>query len=196
MSPKHDKGKQRETFDVEAEDERFQRIHQTLQWNQRTLPSLITIAERVLENLNTVKSVAGLDKEDILDDLERVRAFLPQIQAANAESLEKASIDPGSVDMKNVEADEKFIQMSLGLGVFEDRTRKEGSDSLSGESSYEDDSEEDSDETSTSSGISESTGDESDDDQPLPFWPIKALPRRAGRPQIVLSETTTSSKGD
>ncbi|KAF8138067.1 hypothetical protein K438DRAFT_1880752 [Mycena galopus ATCC 62051] len=207
MSLNQEKGKQRETIEVEDDDARLERI------------------QRVLEKLNTVSPATGRDMENILntssssepgpvngasssDLLARVQAFLPQIQASNAALAEK---DPHSLDIENVDGDEKIIQMSLGLGVFEDRSGREGSQSESeDESSVDEDAMEDSDESSTDTDSSSSSEDESsslESDEsggrkiaPLPkrallARAIKPLPGgRAGRPEIVvLAETTTEN---
>ncbi|KAF7360352.1 hypothetical protein MVEN_00764900 [Mycena venus] len=220
MSSAQDKGKQpqRETIEVEDDDARLQRI------------------QRILEKLNTGAPAAGRDVESILNAadaseprpvnegslnelLARVQAFLPQIEASNAALVEK---DPRSLDIENTDGDEKVIQMSLGLGVFEDRSGREGShsDSASDEESSEDEDEdameEDSSESSTSSDSSdesssseeESSSFESDDsgvpNQGRKFAPlpkrallarsIRPLPGKSSRPEIVvLSETNTKN---
>ncbi|KAJ7927583.1 hypothetical protein B0H13DRAFT_1038270 [Mycena leptocephala] len=217
----HDKGKkpQRETIELEDDEARLERI------------------QRVLEKLNTVSPTAGRGMESILNAagasepgprsegslnelLTRVQAFLPEIQASNATLLQKASLDPHSVDIENVEGDEKVIQMNLGLGLFEDRSGMEGSESepetdknsdidVEEEDAMEEDSDEsssDTDGSDESSSEDESSEAESDDsggaDQRRSFAPlpkrallareIKPLARR-GRPEIVvLAETTTN----
>ncbi|KAL7331361.1 hypothetical protein PS15p_203563 [Mucor circinelloides] len=53
------------------------------------------------------------------DILSRVQAFLPQLKNAN-EQLEKA--DPSKLDIENVdEEDGQYIEMNLGLGVYEEK---------------------------------------------------------------------------
>ncbi|KAF7723787.1 hypothetical protein EC973_001700 [Apophysomyces ossiformis] len=52
--------------------------------------------------------------------LSRVQAFLPQLQAANEELKQQ---DPSELDIENVEEDDsQYIEMNLGLGVFEEKT--------------------------------------------------------------------------
>ncbi|KAI9486698.1 MAG: hypothetical protein EXX96DRAFT_534924 [Benjaminiella poitrasii] len=62
------------------------------------------------------------------DILSRVQAFLPQLKAAN-EELEK--LDPSKRDIENVdEEDEQYIEMNLGLGVYDlKKADQEDSDS-------------------------------------------------------------------
>ncbi|KAJ6588894.1 hypothetical protein B0H19DRAFT_1101839 [Mycena capillaripes] len=207
MSFSQDKGKQpqRETIEIEDDDARLERI------------------QRVLENLNTVSPAApGRDMDSIFNTagasesgprseeslnelLARVQAFLPQIEASNAVLVEKASADPHSVDIENVEGDEEVIQMNLGLGVFEDRSGREGSESESesDEESAEDSMEENSDEGSsdTDSSDESSSSEAESEDSVAPSRKIAPLPKRAllaratkplpRRPAIVvLSETT------
>ncbi|OAD81395.1 hypothetical protein PHYBLDRAFT_103513, partial [Phycomyces blakesleeanus NRRL 1555(-)] len=58
------------------------------------------------------------------DIMSRLQAFLPQIQAANA-SLQ--NMKPEDLDIEQVEEDEQYIEMNLGLGVYEHK--REVSDS-------------------------------------------------------------------
>ncbi|KAJ6595818.1 hypothetical protein DFH09DRAFT_147836 [Mycena vulgaris] len=205
------KGKQpqRETIEVEDDDARLQRI------------------QRALEKLNTISPTTGIESllhtggtsqpgpasgESLNDLLARVQAFLPEMQASNAALAEKAAMDPRSVDIENVEGDEKIIQMNLGLGVFEDRTGKErsASDEESSDADAEGEDEDDlddSDEHSTSTEDTDTTDESSSDEEsanpgqgrqfaPLPqrallSRPTKPLPRRARPEIVVLSETTT-----
>ncbi|KAI8372548.1 hypothetical protein EDC96DRAFT_52232 [Choanephora cucurbitarum] len=62
------------------------------------------------------------------DILSRVQAFLPQMKEAN-EQLKHA--DPSKLDIENVDDQEQYIEMNLGLGVFEEK--KDESDSSSDE---------------------------------------------------------------
>ncbi|KAJ7108502.1 hypothetical protein C8R44DRAFT_802876 [Mycena epipterygia] len=204
------KGKQpqRETIDVEDDDARLQRIQRALE-KLNTISSTATglDAERILNAAGTSQPGGG-SGESLNELLARVQAFLPQLEASNAALAEKVAMDPRSVDIENVEGDDKVIQMNLGLGVFEDRTGKEESDSSEEETSTEDE-EEDSDE----SGMDTTSDEYSSEDEstaagrqnqgrqfaPLPkrallSRPIKPLPQRTGRPEIVvLAETTTDN---
>ncbi|OCF33001.1 hypothetical protein I316_05339 [Kwoniella heveanensis BCC8398] len=99
--------------------------------------------------------------------LARVRAFLPQFQAANAQLLAKAADDPESVNIEKVNGD-RAIAMDLGLGVFDaprDSTSNLGPvvdsqipEGLSEE--HKSESEEDSSEESSSDSDSDSESDE------------------------------------
>ncbi|KAL1926785.1 hypothetical protein VTP01DRAFT_5431 [Rhizomucor pusillus] len=63
------------------------------------------------------------------DILSRVQAFLPQLKSAN-EELSKA--DPSKLNIENLEdEDERYIEMNLGLGVFEEKRPGNASDSNS-----------------------------------------------------------------
>ncbi|KAI8076455.1 uncharacterized protein B0P05DRAFT_545925 [Gilbertella persicaria] len=52
------------------------------------------------------------------DILSRVQAFLPQLKQAN-EQLKAA--DPSKLDIENVNEEGQYIEMNLGLGVFEEK---------------------------------------------------------------------------
>ncbi|KAG0231753.1 hypothetical protein BGW41_002105 [Actinomortierella wolfii] len=53
--------------------------------------------------------------------ISRLEAFLPKIRDANAELEKQVKLDPASVDIENVdeESGEQYIEMDLGLGVFD-----------------------------------------------------------------------------
>ncbi|KAJ7778328.1 hypothetical protein B0H16DRAFT_1878992 [Mycena metata] len=212
----HGKGKQplRETIEVEDDDARLERMQRVLEkLNTDGSPAPRRDLESLLGAANT-SSTAPANEGDLNELLARVQAFLPQMEASNAALAEKASVDPRSVDIENVDGDQEVVQMKLGLGVFEDRTGREGSDSESDEemSSGEEDSDQtssnsdSSDESSSSEDDSASSEEDSDDSSrpnqgrrfaPLPKRAlldraIRPLPRRGGPPQIVvLSEATT-----
>ncbi|KAF9363185.1 hypothetical protein BGX34_004689 [Mortierella sp. NVP85] len=55
------------------------------------------------------------------DILSRLENFLPKMKEANAQLEEQFKLDPKSVDIENVdeESGEQYIEMDLGLGVFD-----------------------------------------------------------------------------
>ncbi|KAF9109790.1 hypothetical protein BGX27_007209 [Mortierella sp. AM989] len=55
------------------------------------------------------------------DLLARLEDFLPKIKEANAQLDQTLKVDPKSVDIENVdeESGEQYIEMDLGLGVFD-----------------------------------------------------------------------------
>ncbi|KAG0070206.1 hypothetical protein BGZ89_001185 [Linnemannia elongata] len=59
-----------------------------------------------------------VDKSDLLSRLED---FLPKIKEANAQLDQQLKADPKAVDIENVdeESGEQYIEMDLGLGVFD-----------------------------------------------------------------------------
>ncbi|KAG6881715.1 hypothetical protein C0995_000977 [Termitomyces sp. Mi166 len=101
------------------------------------------------------------------DLLRRAQAFLPEFAASNAAIEQQRQVDPSSVDIECIEEDaERYIEMNLGLGLFEQRNRTpdrtSDDDSISSDSSSEsDDSDSEHDEretgreesTDTSSGV-------------------------------------------
>ncbi|KAF5352606.1 hypothetical protein D9756_006315 [Leucocoprinus leucothites] len=123
------------------------------------------------------------------DLLARVQAFLPQIQASNETLSQRMQEDPDSVNLEHIsESMDQYIQMNLGLGVFEDRSKKarddhdtEMSSTSSSSSSEEVDQDSDIDSDASSEIITSF----------VPVRPIKPLPRRSlnrARPQIVVLE--------
>ncbi|KAI9012604.1 hypothetical protein CLU79DRAFT_890664 [Phycomyces nitens] len=59
------------------------------------------------------------------DILSRLQAFLPQLEAANA-SLQ--NMKPEDLDIEQVEEDEQYIEMNLGLGVYEHKRHESDSE--------------------------------------------------------------------
>ncbi|KAJ3774511.1 hypothetical protein FB446DRAFT_728738 [Lentinula raphanica] len=51
--------------------------------------------------------------------LSRVQSFLPRIEASNAILNQRVETDPQSVDMEQLENSERYIEMNLGLGVYD-----------------------------------------------------------------------------
>ncbi|PPQ72996.1 hypothetical protein CVT26_014512 [Gymnopilus dilepis] len=135
--------------------------------------------------------------------LSRVQAFLPQIEASNALLTQRMQEDPASVDIEHIsEGSQQYIEMNLGLGVFEDRARKMDQDQ---QSSSEDSemSTSASDSSASESGSRVRRADEEDDSDYdtdesseiitcfVPSRPIRPLPRRASnkpRPDIIVLE--------
>uniref|UniRef100_A0A0W0FB34 Uncharacterized protein n=1 Tax=Moniliophthora roreri TaxID=221103 RepID=A0A0W0FB34_MONRR len=142
--------------------------------------------------------------------LSRVQAFLPQIEASNAELAQRMEMDPKSVDIEHIaEGTERYIEMNLGLGVFTAKTKSseedaemspssDSSDSTSSNSVESDsDSEYDSDSDDESGIISSSLPPHLSAVNPRMMMP---LPRRSlsdrsqkARPQIVVLNSTPSS---
>ncbi|KAI7865245.1 hypothetical protein BDF14DRAFT_1035266 [Spinellus fusiger] len=69
------------------------------------------------------------------DILSRLQAFLPQLQQANEELTTK---DTAALDIEQVEEDEPYIEMNLGLGVYEEKQQSTAADSDSGSGSGSD----------------------------------------------------------
>ncbi|KAJ7597708.1 hypothetical protein C8J56DRAFT_920747 [Mycena floridula] len=103
--------------------------------------------------------------------ISRIQAFLPQLEAAN-DLL--AQSDPRALDIECIEEDGPYVEMNLGLGVFEDKTDK--SDTSSSDSSSSDDSDSSSD-------------SDSDEDVMVTVdvpRPIRPLPKRSRMAEIVM----------
>jgi len=173
------KGRAMESLEIEDEDARQERL------------------QSILEKMNASSSCKQKDNATFLDPrktelpmpeatnqlLARVQAFLPRMEASNA-ILSQA--DPKSIDIEHVpETDDQYIEMNLGLGVFEDRKTTA--------SHPHSDSDSDNDDSSSSS-LSSSSSCDSEDDASDSFAdimlspasrPIKPLPKRMQpRPKI------------
>ncbi|KIK98215.1 hypothetical protein PAXRUDRAFT_134694 [Paxillus rubicundulus Ve08.2h10] len=174
--------KQNPSFlDVEDEDQRQKRIGS------------------LLEKLNVTQTASATNPLLSLTDdklgpitppnelLARVQAFLPAIEASN-EALTRSN--PEDIDIENVaEHEGHYIEMNLGLGVFESKRPRTGSGSEDASSSEESESDSNSDFDSESSSGSES-GDDDNSDSPSGSLvhtkavfsrPIKPLPRRVSQ---------------
>ncbi|KAJ3507752.1 hypothetical protein NLJ89_g6128 [Agrocybe chaxingu] len=128
--------------------------------------------------------------------LSRVQAFLPQLEASNAILSQKMQEDPSSVDIEHIsEGIDRYIEMNLGLGLFEDRSGRREHPNEDTEMST----------SSTSSSESSGKGQEDDSDFDsdasseiitcfVPSRPIKPLPRRAlnKRPEIIVLDQKDS----
>ncbi|KAM5543866.1 hypothetical protein V8D89_002483 [Ganoderma adspersum] len=114
------KAKQRatEVLEVEDEEQRHERMHDLLSRINASAPSVSSEPPRPFDfGDRSTFSVAPP-----LELLSRVQAFLPELAASNADLLRRANEDPNSVDIENVDDDQaQYIEMNLGLGVFETR---------------------------------------------------------------------------
>ncbi|EMD32447.1 hypothetical protein CERSUDRAFT_126841 [Gelatoporia subvermispora B] len=199
-----DKGKQRAaaTLDVEDEEERHARMQE--------------LFKKLGTSGSPRQGLEGPPKFDFGDRttfpappselLERVQAFLPQLAASNAELSRRVQEDPESVDIENVEEDEQYIEMNLGLGVLE--SRKDGAASSSDSededmSSATDSSSSSSSDSDSSSDLSESESESDlkevpmDEDASSPARPVRPLPHRKTKPEIVVlrEENALDSSG-
>ncbi|THH10959.1 hypothetical protein EW145_g961 [Phellinidium pouzarii] len=120
--------------------------------------------------------------------LERLHQLLPQMEAANAELVHRAQVDPESVDIEHLDnaEDGQYIEMNLGLGVYDmHRPTSEGVESNeSNARSISDASGSSDDDTSDSDTSGSETGNPATNHVRRPTLP---LPKRA-RPNIVVLE--------
>ncbi|KAF9238843.1 hypothetical protein BU15DRAFT_75064 [Melanogaster broomeanus] len=187
-------------LDVEDEEQRQTRIGSLLErLNVTSASASAQTPPSALLNVTDHKHTRG-PIEPPNELLARVQAFLPAIQASNAAL---AGENPEDVDIENLREDEEqYIEMNLGLGVFESKRPQTGSGSESTSSGSESESESESgsgtddvDSSSDSESGSEddadvsSTDDNSESDpdsdsgssvdmSPVIPRPIKPLPRR------------------
>ncbi|KJA16415.1 hypothetical protein HYPSUDRAFT_147737 [Hypholoma sublateritium FD-334 SS-4] len=187
-----------ETLEVEDEEHRQARI------------------QAYLEKLNassqtrTFSQPQGMPKFDFGDRttfpikpptelLSRVQAFLPQLEASNALLSQRAQEDPDSINIEHIpKGMEQYIEMNLGLGLFEDRSAPKADAAGTSEMST-------SSSSSDSDDNEQAQNDSSDDDSDksseiitsfVPSRPVKPLPKRAcnkGPPEIVVLHETSES---
>ncbi|KZP15372.1 hypothetical protein FIBSPDRAFT_1048167 [Athelia psychrophila] len=184
-----------QTLEIEGDDERLARLH-------RVFAKMNASAGYKAEPGSFPGSGVGKDAEmpdgEMTNQLlARVKSFLPQIESSNAAL---ASTDPAALDIENVgEEQEGYIEMNLGLGVFEDRKGQpssHSSDSSSSQSSsaHKTSSEEDSEDESDSDSDAEIITSSTDKLSRL----VKPLPRRTGSavgrgPMIVEVSSSSAS---
>ncbi|EGO25146.1 hypothetical protein SERLADRAFT_436907 [Serpula lacrymans var. lacrymans S7.9] len=183
-----------EMLDIEDDEERERRIGNLLERLNTSPHSTTPRSEPPLSFDFGERKTFQVDPPDEL--LARIKDFLPRLEAENAILAQRAQADPESVDIENVEDSDRYIEMNLGLGVFEDRSKRPG-ESETQSSSSEEDGTSDTSSTSTSSSSSdeELSDSSSDEDDNASSRPVKPLPSRTTRrPHIeVLQDTTTGS---
>ncbi|KAJ3479107.1 hypothetical protein NLI96_g9297 [Meripilus lineatus] len=203
----NEKARAVERLEIEDEDSRhfrFRNIFSQLDQSSQIQHPSLTKFEFGDRNTYSVDPPSEL--------LSRVKAFLPEISSSNDELTRRAQEDPSSVDIENVTAGGSYIQMNLGLGVFEQRggITRSTSGNIAAAEDQDTEMRLESD-SSPSSGASDSdldSSDESDSDgssidiisssiTTFSVRPIRPLPRRRStRPQVVvLGDSAASSLG-
>ncbi|CAL1693839.1 unnamed protein product [Somion occarium] len=164
-------------LDVEDEEQRQARMHNVLTQLDSKASRQAQAPPRPFE-FGDRKTFAVEPPSELLC---RLQSFLPELAASNAELVHRAREDPRSVDIENVEDESRYIEMNLGLGVFEDhsKTHPQTTDS---EMSEDDSSDSD---TSSVDIISDFASTIS--------RPIRPLPRRTTtRPAIIVLDDGNS----
>ncbi|KAF4564465.1 hypothetical protein EYR36_002399 [Pleurotus pulmonarius] len=176
-------------LDVEDDDARQRRIQLALEKLNQSSATAPAVSPFSFSNAKDYKFSPANEL------ISRVQAFLPQLEVSNSLLAKKMQEDPGSVDIENItEGESQYIEMNLGLGVFEQRNKNQEMDvdvDDSESSSYSSTS------TTSSSGSSASDDTTSDIDYDsdasseiitcfVPSRPIRPLPKRKPRPQIVV----------
>ncbi|KAL5495066.1 hypothetical protein ACEPAI_528 [Sanghuangporus weigelae] len=209
-------------LDVEDEDQHQLRLRQLLQRINDSSSSSYTHADnnsRIAASSNNTPFVRpgpssfdfGVRETHAVEPpselLSRVESFLPQMEAANTELARRMESSPESVDIENLgdedEDDEdgrqgQYIEMNLGLGVFDIRRRPLSdttttSNSSSSNASSDDDSDSSNSTHSNSDSHSDSDASTSGPPGPLLNRPIRPLPKRARPNIVVINESTTDN---
>jgi len=172
-------------LEVEDEDERQRRLQFMFESMNSSSVKTQAHTERSFD-FGERKTFAVEPPKELLS---RIQAFLPQMAASNALLAQQVAADPGSVDIENIQdTDAQVIEMNLGLGVFEDRSKRTAGDSDSEDSdasmsdSDSSDSSDDSDSSCSSTEIVTSS---------VIKRPIRPLPKRM-RPGIVVLGSSTA----
>ncbi|KAK0466777.1 uncharacterized protein EV420DRAFT_1240577, partial [Desarmillaria tabescens] len=109
-----------EKLEVEEEDARIRRIEAVMHKLNATASDPRPVATAAKPFDFGERRTFAVDPPSEL--LSRVQAFLPQIEASNAILTQRVELDPKSVDIEHItEGMEQYIEMNLGLGVFEHR---------------------------------------------------------------------------
>ncbi|CAL1693840.1 unnamed protein product [Somion occarium] len=106
-------------LDVEDEEQRQARMHNVLTQLDSKASRQAQAPPRPFE-FGDRKTFAVEPPSELLC---RLQSFLPELAASNAELVHRAREDPRSVDIENVEDESRYIEMNLGLGVFEDHSK-------------------------------------------------------------------------
>ncbi|KAI1792234.1 hypothetical protein LXA43DRAFT_1007205 [Ganoderma leucocontextum] len=179
---RENKGKQRasEVLEVEDEEQRHERMHDLLSRINTSAPSVSSEPPQSFDfgdrSTFPVAPPLGL--------LSRVQAFLPELAASNADLLRRAKEDPNGVDIENVGDDQaQYIEMNLGLGVFESRGQvpsnipvadvdldlDRGGDDVEMDSGSDSDSSSDASHSTSDSESSDGTSDSDSDSDAAPI---------------------------
>ncbi|KAF8808670.1 hypothetical protein BYT27DRAFT_7137134 [Phlegmacium glaucopus] len=186
-----------EKLDVEDEETRQTRIQSYLEKLNSSSHTTNLASQPAFQTFDFGDRTT-FDVKPPTDLLSRVQAFLPQLEASNAVLAQRAREDPNSIDIEHIpEGMDQYIEMNLGLGIFEDRSHKSAQCNEDSEMSISS--------SSNSSDISERDNDpDSDMDSEAsseiitcfaPYRPIRPLPRRHNRPrpEIVILEEAAKS---
>ncbi|KAH7335482.1 hypothetical protein B0J17DRAFT_670329 [Rhizoctonia solani] len=127
------------------------------------------------------------------DLLSRLEAFLPAMHESTQQLQQQAQSDPSSLDIEHLDpSTQEYIEMNLGLGVYESRPNQSHTTSSSDSDS---DASSDSDSTSDSDSGSDS---ESDDERPdvlsILMRAVPPVPRTQpppDRPNIVMLQSSS-----
>ncbi|KAF8240048.1 hypothetical protein L208DRAFT_1020688, partial [Tricholoma matsutake] len=108
-----------ELLDVECEEDRLDRLRSSLEKLNRNSTNRNIISPPLNFDFRNRTPHAINPPTELLS---RIQAFLPAFEASNAILAQRAQADPKSVDIEHIdEGMDRYIEMDLGLGVFEDR---------------------------------------------------------------------------
>ncbi|KAL4076254.1 hypothetical protein V8B97DRAFT_40395 [Scleroderma yunnanense] len=185
-------------LEVEDEEQRQDRLRSLLERVDNS-SSGTNVSNNPLNMLNISKHKTH-PVEPPTELLARVQAFLPAIHASNEALVQK---NQDEVNVENVEEDEEqYIEMNLGLGVFETKRRRGSMSESSTESdttSSSQSSSSGSDESSTSSQIDSSSSNDSGSPvemKPVVSRSVKPLPGTRTAQQMNVQTSSPQSSTD
>ncbi|CAE6468347.1 unnamed protein product [Rhizoctonia solani] len=128
------------------------------------------------------------------DLLDRLDAFLPAMHESTQQLQQQAQSDPSSLDIEHLSPSaQEYIEMNLGLGVYESRPNTHTTSDSDSDSSTDSDSDSDS-----SSDSDSDSGSSSDDQRPdvlsVLMRAVPPVPRTqppANRPNIVMLHSSS-----
>ncbi|KAG8703814.1 hypothetical protein FRC08_002621 [Ceratobasidium sp. 394] len=145
--------------------------------------STVTLPPRSLDELRSLPVPVNVDL------MQRLQSFLPAMEQSTHDIQQRAQADPTSLDIEQLDPSaEEYIEMNLGLGVYESQNNRRS------QSPHSDSTDSDTDSSSTSS-LSSSSDSDSDSDSDRPdvlsilmsaVPPIPRVPRPPVRPNIVM----------
>ncbi|KAI5124108.1 hypothetical protein M0805_000922 [Coniferiporia weirii] len=190
---------ERERLDVEDDEQREARLRHLLDRANNTASSSPFTPSGPSQFDFGVRETRPVEPPTKL--LERLHDFLPQMEAANAELERRVQTDPESVDIEHLghAGDGQYIEMNLGLGVFDVRRPASELDDPSSDDSGSSDDDASISDTSTGNGTDASSsaigGHASSPIGASPTQrPTRPLPKRTRPGIVVLDDSETAGR--
>ncbi|KAG8739777.1 hypothetical protein FRC10_005160 [Ceratobasidium sp. 414] len=166
--------------------------------------STVTLPPRTLDELRNLPVPDNVDCKSRLCSLiiwalisdtvmQRLQSFLPAMEQSTHDLQQRAQADPASLDIEQLNPSaEEYIEMNLGLGVYESRANRRS------QSPHADSTDSDTDSSTSSSSSSSGSDSDSDSDSDTSSRPdvlsilmsavppVPRMPVPSARPNIVI----------